>query len=168
MKVTGYQLREALRRWTTKQQISAKIFPETMFSFDVKPSVTPREVADDFWDASVAVAKIQVAQQKFNFAVSVTVDGNTMSLAEAIKLLSFAGQASKMWRTAAADNGRDRYSARELKRSKDDEIARRVVSVQECMKASEDRDRFNSLLRSAVAKANGTEVEIDINEGYFS
>lgn len=171
MKVTGYMIREALRRWTTKQQIAAKVFPESVFAFEGE-SEHPTKLDHDFWLASTYVAALQALQQKYNMAVTITVKGLReevkLSLSEAIKLLAFASQRSKMWRVAAESNGRDRHMFRELTRDKDKEVAKRQVSVKECMDKTEEVDRFYASLRGSIASANATEVELDVDTGVFS
>jgi len=161
MLVTGYDLREALKRWTLRKDTASRQFNNTIFAFDDENKPSPTSVAQDFTKADCAVALLQEAQQRYNLAVQITVKGQSMSLAMAVKSIGGAGRLEKMWRFATTDTGRDRYSIRETTRRADDIVARRVISPEECMEKADAAARFASALRSAVASANGNKLPIE-------
>ena len=164
MIVTGYKIREAVRRWTTLQAVSAKMFPETIYAFDGDIKDTPLEMDGAFWKASLAIAELQEAQQRYNASVVVKVGNEEMTLSKAIKLVAFAGQRSKQWRTAASETGRNRFHERVLTRSKEDEVARRQCTIKDCLSEQERIDRYLSDLRTAIAVGNGQEKEVVVNK----
>lgn len=170
MRMNGYQIREALRRWGLKRDTAASQFDASLKRFeDETDKPAPTEVMNAFTLADTKLAVIQVAQDKYNLAVSVDVrfiDGITrrISLAEAVKLVGGAGRAEKMWRTAANPK-KERYSY-----SSDDEVrkegetrAKPVLTVAQCLAEAEKIARYASSLRAAIAIGNATEVDISLD-----
>jgi len=169
MKVNGYKIREAIRRWTTVQTVAARMFPESTFAFAGDGKDHPNVIDAQYWEASVAVATLQEVQQKFNASITIELFGGKekMTLSKAIKLVAFAGQRSKFWRTSASETGKSRYSERLMTKSKDDELAHRQVTVKECFVNQSKIDAFLAELRTAIAVANGMEMELDISPELF-
>lgn len=163
MEVTGYKLREALRNHRTLRDVHAARFNETLFQFEGSDAQSPQEVADAFRKADHAVAALEEAQQFYNQQVRVKAGGETMTLARAIKMVGGAGRLEKMWRSAAKDSGRDRYSYREMTRKSDEIVAKRMVSIDDSIKLATNAAQFASELRSAISEANATKVNIEIS-----
>jgi len=159
MKISGYKLREALRNKRTLRDVLATRFNETLFQFG--EGTLPQEVACNFCDADQAVAMLEEAQQFYNQQVTFVINSKRMTLTRAIKLVGGAGRLEKMWRSAATDTGRDRYSHRELTRKPDEVHAHRTVTVDESIKFAQQAARQASLLRSTIAEANAREIEIE-------
>jgi hypothetical protein len=167
MKISGYKLREALRNKRTLRDVLATRFNETLFQFEA--GAKPQDVAKGFQEADQAVAMLEEAQQFYNQQVNVEVEGKTMTLVRAIKLVGGAGRLEKMWRSAATDTGRDRYSSyREMSRKSDEEHARRMVSVDDAIELAQKAARFASALRSAIAEANARKVELNLSPDLIS
>jgi hypothetical protein len=164
MKVTGYKLREAIRRAVTRRDILDRQFKESLWAFEDKSELgPPSKVAKEFAAADEAVARLEEAQQIYNSKVMLNVQGQRMSLAQAVKRVGGAGRLEKMWKSAALDTGRDRYDSMRRTRSKDDIHATRQVSVQEALKHQQEAASFLSDLRAAVAEGNTTALEIEID-----
>lgn len=160
MKVTGYQLREALRQHTSRRHLADSTFKESLWHFPGDEIVKPAELAEQYENADKAIAHLQSAQQEFNLKTEIKVMGQSMSLAEGIKRVGGAGRLEKMWQTAAGDTGRDRYSYRERTRKADEVSSVRSIPVKECAANAERASRFASALRSAIAQANSRTMEI--------
>lgn len=167
MKINGYKIREAIRRWTTVQTVAARMFPESTFAFEGDAKDHPNEIDRQYWEASLAVATLQEVQQKFNAAIIVSIFDEKMTLSKAIKLVAFAGQRSKSWRTSAAETGKTRWSDRVMTKSKDDEMAHRQVTVKQCLENQTKVDSYLAELRTAIAMANGQEMELEIDSALF-
>lgn len=164
MKVTGYQLRELLRRAVTRRDLASQQFRESLWAFAGESMLgKPVDIADDFSYADETVALLEEAQQLYNARVNVSVLGKTFTLAQAVKRVGGAGRLDKMWRIAALDTGRDRYDSQRRTRSKDEIQAERQVSVSEAIQRADKASQFASALRAAIASANNTEVDLDIN-----
>jgi len=164
MLISGYKLREALRNKRTLRDVLATRFNETLWQFIGDPSETvnnrPQETADAFQEADQAVAMLEASQQFYNQQILVTISKQKMTLARAIKLVGGAGRLEKMWRSAATDTGRDRYSHRETTRKSDDVQATRMVSADDSIRLAQKAAGYASSLRSAIAEANAREIEI--------
>lgn len=162
MKVTGFQIREAMRRWELRRETAANQFTDSLLAFRDEQKATPDEVMKGFVDAEAAVAKLQTAQAKLNLVVTVDVQGTKMPLIEAIKRLGGAGRAEKMWRQAAGGTKKDRYGYRdENVRREGEERAASTISQKEAISRATKAGSFASAVRNAIAKGNTVEVEIE-------
>jgi hypothetical protein len=162
VKVTGYQLREALRRWRDQEQICANNFKTSVFQFEGDNKGNPKDWAIQFERAYHAVAMIEAAQQAYNEQLVVNVNGKNMSLALAIKLVNGAGRMAKMWRDAAISDGNDRHSYMSNRRNKDEEMSARQVPQDAAVKLTNEAASFAGALRSAIAEVNSKEVTLDM------
>lgn len=159
MKVTGYKLREAIRRVELQRDTVAGLFKDSLYVFEGESKADPIELMKKFRDAEYAVAALQEAQQRYNLRVSLLVYGKVLSLAVAVKMLGGAGRTAKMWRDAIAKR-EDRYG-RDLERSRDTEAAKRVVAYDVALREANKADAYAGELRAAVAAGNATEMEIE-------
>src|SRR3990167_8019674 len=129
--VTGYTLREALKRWRIRRDVADKQFKDSLWAFasDEGQKVSSEQISKNYAEADYNLAKLQEIQQEFNRTVAIDVQGRKMTLALAIKLVGGVGRRESMWRNAATDTGRDRryYGGREMSRSTDEEHAKRTV-----------------------------------------
>lgn len=167
MKVNGFQLREAIKRHELRRNTSWKQFSELLFQFDSDDLVDVTKIAERFHLADEAVAKLQTARDRFNLTVTARVHGQKMTLSEMVKRVGGAGRFEKMWRDAAGSTGRDRYSYSERTRSKDQETAKRIISVDECLKRAHRAAKFAGELRNSIAVANTTEIDMDLDLSLF-
>ena len=164
MLVTGYTLRESIRRWQLQRDAAQATFKDAFTRFKDEEKTSPDKVAEMFFTAEQAIARLQAAQAEYNTKVQVHPTGmSPMSLAEAVKLVGGAARMEKMWRSIVAPE-RDRYSLRAevaiATRKTDEErqvwtMAGDVVT-QRAMKAS----AVSGALRAAIAEANTTKVEL--------
>lgn len=157
MLITGYLLREGLRRWELRRDTAAEQFTTSLTKFKDDDKLAPTEIAKTFTEAEEAIARLQAAQSRYNLHVVVDVLGAQFTLCEAVKRLGGAGRIDKMWRSAAGGK-KDRYGMDRDTRNKDEERAERTVTVKEAMANANKASAFAGALRAAVAKGNGTEV----------
>lgn len=134
MQITGFQIREALKRWNLRLETADKQFKNSLWAFEGEQMIAPLEVGKNFKEADEAVARLENLQQRYNQKVEVDVLSKKMTLGLAVKMIGGAGRREKMWRLAATDTGRDRYSYRDMTRKADDIQATRQVTVEEAMK----------------------------------
>lgn len=162
MKVTGIQLREAIKRWNLRKESAASQFSESLWQFeDDGERTSPTDLMDMFQKAEAAIAQLQVAQTRYNLAVKVKVQNWNMTLCEAVKQVGGAGRMQKMWRGAAVDKGRDRYSYRELTRNQNEVRAQRQVSIKEALAKASETAVLAGAFRNAIAVGNTTEIEVE-------
>ena len=115
-----------------------------------------------FEEADKAMARVEEIQQRFNQHVSCDVENVELSLAYCVKMVGGAGRREKMWRSAAVKK-RDRWGGNtpNLERSKDSEYASRTIPQNECLNKAKEASSFATALRSAIAHANATKVDLE-------
>lgn len=161
MRVTGYALREAIKRHTLRRDTAASMFVGTLKQFPDDKKPLPDEVMLTFVASDLAIAALQTAQMRYNLGQVVKIGSQAISLAEAIKRVGGVGRCEKMWRAAAAPE-RDRYSTRE-----DDERDPTRVRSAIIVTPLEAADRAllagkqAAELRQAIAVANATPIDVE-------
>lgn len=160
MKITGYALREALKQHELRRDAASRSFNGTLKSFTDESKETPQAVMEVLRHAERCIARLQVAQMRYNLAV--TVPGGTMLLAEAIKLIGGIGRAEKMWRTVAGPK-EDRYSSYHEEDVRDPTKIRAssTITVKEAVALAAATAKESSQLRESIAIANATSVEVE-------
>ncbi len=161
MKITGYQLREAIKQQVLRRDTAAQVFPSSLRTFPDEEKDTPASVMNEFLLAEQAVAQLQVAQMRYNLEVQVTVVGERMTLAEAIKRVGAPARAEKMWRTATGPR-MDRY------RSLDDNVemdplkvrAKPTMTSKEALSRAQGAAKLAGAYRAAISLGNALEIEI--------
>jgi hypothetical protein len=165
LKVTGYQLREALRHWRSVQEGLAIDLKGSLYYFDIKEKIDPLVVAEDYRAAEDAVASIEEAQQKYNLRVTMTISDEPKTLTYAIKALGMAGRYAAVWKSVANDKQNIRWGeSYERVRNKDEVHAKRTISKETATKMRTAANKYASDLRQAIALANASKLEIDIPE----
>ena len=162
MQVNGYQLKEAVRRWKTRTDIANKQFHEALYAFEGETKSDPATLGDAFTTAWANYAKAQETQQIFNAQIQVQVQDQRITLQLAVKLIAGAGIAEKMWRTAATDTGRDKYSYREMTRTTDTIVAQRQITQTHAMQRADQAARYAAALRAAIATGNALTIDLEI------
>lgn len=162
MKVTGYKLQHSLRELEQARELAAQQFGENIMQFESQEDkLELPEVFARFTSLEKKIAQLQVEQARYNLAVTVNVLGESMSLHQAIKLVGGAGRAEKMWRDVVKGNRVSRLYGGDTTRSKDQEYAKRSVSIADAVGQSKHASRVASALRQAIQLGNATEVELE-------
>lgn len=167
MKVTGYQLREAIKQQELRRDAAVRAFPSALKAFpDELPEQSPIELSSLCLEAEARIASLQTAQMAYNLKVRVTVAGENMPLAAAIKLIGGISRAEKMWRSAVAPKV-DRYSFSDETRKTDEVVKRPTISTKDAQARVVALARQTSAMREAIALGNATAVEIEGLDGSF-
>lgn len=164
MKITGYKLRHAIREAEHVKNLAASQWDDSLHAFPEERATkaSPTSLMAKYVDAENRLARLQLAQTRYNVAVQVDVLGQPMTLCEAVKRVGGAGRAEKMWRTAAGGEKKDRYGYnRDLTRSTTEVRAERTVSVEASLVEAKKAARYAAALREAIEVGNTTEVEIE-------
>jgi hypothetical protein len=159
--VNGFMIRDAMNRWNLKRDTANKQFPNSLYAFDDdEGNLAPEEVIRNYAEADEAYAQLQVIQQAYNAKITINYQDRKISLALGVKLIGGAGRIEKMWRSAIAEK-RDRYSdGPPRERTKDSQYAKRQISPKEAMSGAEVAAKSAATLRSTIAKANGTDIDV--------
>ena len=167
MNVTGYKLQHRLKELDHTLNIAASQFDNGKFKFVDEDKPTAKEAFDRFEQAEKDIARLQVAQARYNLSVIVEVQDQDMTLAEAVKRVGGAGRMEKMWRGVASPQ-RDRYSLDDGRtRNKDEERSEPTVTAAEATTYAQKASKLASALREAIAVANATERDIELDSALF-
>jgi hypothetical protein len=161
MKVTGYQLREAIRRHELRRDAAATQFNESLWRFEDEDKISPDDLHTLFVEAEKTIGVLQVGQMRYNRAVALNVTGEKMTLAEGVKRIGGAGRIEKMWRESVGKKDRYGRDPSDRTRSSDTQHVVRALSVKECMDRTSRTAKFAGALRAAIAEANSREVEVE-------
>ena len=163
--VTGYEIREALKRWKTQRLVADQQFNASLFAFKDEKKANPEEIVSNFRKADTAIALLQELQQQYNSKVKVKVGKEDITLSLAVKLVGGAGRITNMWHKAATETGLDRYESRSMTRKTDEERAGRVVPQDKAIKLSDEAAKFAAAIRSAMAVGNSVKLDMEVPEG---
>lgn len=164
MKVTGYKLREALRRWTLRRDAALSQFEGSLHKFASDTKATPVEVAARISVAEGRIAALQLAQALYNQRVSVTINGRDVLLLAAVKAIGPLTRSEKRWRAAAGIGEAKRsrlFSTVATIRTKDAEQAVATITADDAAKLAENDGRELALVREVIAAGNTREVDIE-------
>lgn len=160
-RVNGYQLKELIKRAEMTRDTTASLFDGSLTKFPDEDKEGPKQVVDRFQQADFALAKLQVAQVRYNLAVEVEVLGEKMTLTEAIKRVGGAGRVEKMWRSTAGVK-KDRYSYRDDDTTRDPNLIRatRTITKTAALELAQEAAKYAGAIRAAIAKGNAVEVDL--------
>ena len=169
MEVTGFKLREALRRQTLRRETASSQFNNSLKKFPGEEKPTPDEVIRKVRAAEEAIATLQVFQTRYNLAVRVEVPGTKgqKTLLECIKRIGGLGRIEKTWRSAATAKERGLFDSDE---TRDPGVVRqeRQISFDEASLRTEQVDRELAILREVIAVGNAHKVDFeDLDAGLF-
>lgn len=165
MKVTGYKLREAIRRAVQRYDLAQRVFQDSQMGFSDETK-DPIAAAAAYNAAGIAVAQLQSLQQRYNDQVIITIDSADvpakMTLATAVKLVGHCGALEKQWRTVAVGK-KERHSFVDpgLERDNSKTYAKRMVTVQQAAEFADKAGNTAARLRAAIAISNNEERDID-------
>jgi hypothetical protein len=161
MQVTGYMIREALKRQEIRRSTLAIQAKSSLWQFPGDEKMSADEVMAQLRVAEEAIAALQVLQDRYNLMVEVEVNGVKLSLSQAIKTVGGAGRVEKQWRDFATDTGKRGYQDESLSRDKDEERAVRTLSPKECLMRSTQAANYAGSLRAVIAEGNSKKVNFD-------
>lgn len=170
MEVTGYKLREALRRQTLRRETASSQFNDSLRKFPDEEKTTPDEVIKRVRSAEEAISILQVAQTRYNLAVRVEVAGikGQRTLLECIKRIGGLGRIEKTWRSAATVKERGLFGDDERTREPGVVRQERQISFDEASARTEQIDRELAVLREVIAVGNAHKVDFeDLDAGLF-
>lgn len=166
MKATGWALKEAIKQQELRRDTAHRSFAGTLKCFADESKQSPDSVVKQFLEAEQAIAKLQVAQARYNLMVTVTLGSEQITLCEAVKRIGGLGRAEKMWRTATGSKP-DRYGGygNDDVRDPTQIRAQSTISVSDAAARASAQAKEAGRLRAAIATANSRELEIESLEG---
>ena len=162
-KVTGNQLRAAVKLLETKLQAAIHVFEDSLYAFSDEEK-DPIKAMDKIKEIQKNISEVQELQAIYNLLVTVPVGTETMTLCRAVKLIGMAGQSASLWRSAMPKK-RDRYHDPEKTRRVDEETSSLTLSMEHVAEWLYTAQGYANLLQTAIAQGNSTEVPLDVPEG---
>lgn len=165
MKVTGHKLREAIKEWELRRDAAVELFDGSLAKFDDETKETPDEVMNNITSAEKAIARLQTVQIAYNLSISVDLGDEKVSLAEAVKRIGGAERTERMWRNAMRVVAPARSHVRNRLMyggavAQSEEVARFTITQTQARDATSAASKYANKLRSAIAVANATEVDV--------
>lgn len=167
-RVTGTQLRRAIKTWEARRDLAVGRFTPSLTAFNPNDEdKDPKQVAAEILQAETGLAKLLTAQGQYNLLVKVTVDTETVTLSEAIKRVGGLSRNAKRWKEASARPKRPHWREDNdpAVRDKDKEYAQRTVSFVDAGELGIQAEREAQKFRDAIGSANGTAVDVDLDGG---
>jgi hypothetical protein len=162
-KVNGFKLQQAIAEQIERRKLAEAQFEGCLRAFEGEKKPKPEVVIAEYQDAETKVATLQAAQDRYNLQVQVEVQGRTITLHEATKLVGGAKRVEQKWRTAATD-GEDRYS-RQTVRDRDSIVAQRQIDQDKAAELAKEAAKRVRALRFAIQKGNATEIDMSVDLG---
>jgi hypothetical protein len=168
MRVTGYQLMDRLEQLQEQAKTADEQFKASLFQFTMEPEGVPdpRVLMETYQRCEEKIARLQEAQAAYNLQVSLDVQGDTMTLQRAVKLIGSLGHIKNQWKMAAKDDNNNFYS-NTRQRDKDSVYAERVVSIEACLQLAETVARQATALKQAIRSGNAQEIEVALDPTVF-
>lgn len=157
MKVNGFQIKQAIREQTEERDLAESRFDGSLKAFPGEDKPKPTALADVMDQCERRIARLQTTQARYNLAVQVTVEGQGMTLQEAVKALGGAERLEKKWRDAAKEET-DRYGGDT--RDKDSVVRSRQVSSDQCAELARTAMRRRNAINYAIQKGNAVEIDL--------
>jgi hypothetical protein len=171
MKITGYKLMDRIEALREQAQTINGQFTTSLYRFEeaIEEKPDPRELMKQYVECEKKVALLQASQAAYNVTVKVEVLGEEMSLQQAVKLVGSANRIKNNWLSALkATQDKNSYASYyDLVRDKTNEYAQRVVSIEECLRLSQEASDRSAALKQAIRSGNATEVEMEIAPSLF-
>lgn len=177
MKVTGYQLQQAIKARQEDRDLLQGQFNGSLFKFEDEVKRDPVEIAQDLEKAEREIAQLQAAQGIYNTKVTITVDGQDISLLQAIKQIGGANRLASLWKGVATQTAGTLSSGRRNRfdpyghgavRDKEQEYAKATVTAEQAIERSKSTSKAARAMRAAISAGNAKQVEIDINPELLS
>ncbi len=159
MKVTGFDLRDAIKMHELRRELPEKAFTGSLRRYEKDPvAETPVALAQAFEESEAALAALQTAQMTYNLQVKVSLNGQPLTLAEAIKRVGGMGRLQKLWKSALGEKADRLYIPESRDPSQEHMVS--TISAKEAMAHALAASRKHSALQAAIGVANATEVDI--------
>jgi hypothetical protein len=161
MKITGYQLREAITMWKLRKTTAEGQFTDSLAKFADETKDTPQAIVSTVLHAEECIVRLQIAQMQYNLAVKVTpVDFGEITLAQAIKLSGVVSRIEKIWAGATSET-RSPYGYNARVRDPQQVRAESTVTPKDVLQETSRLTKRAGALRAAIGAGNTREVEIE-------
>lgn len=159
-------LKDALKRWELRRDRLRKLFDNSLLKFNDEEKTMPTVIGAEYVQTESSIVRLQLVQAMYNLTVKLKLtEEREISLCEAIKSLGAQRRTAAMW--LAASNrltnpidmtyGFDNQFIREEGKV----VAKPTMSDDDALNLSMQADQQTTVLKSAIAIANATELDIE-------
>jgi hypothetical protein len=163
MKVSGQDLIQAIKEQSHLRDLTETEFEGSLYAFPSESKDSPERVMERLLDIETTIAKLQAAQGLYNQKVKVTVSGENLTLAEAVKRIGGLARVEACWRKTAKSGGEDQLYGRRMERPAvaDTEFAKKMIEAKVANQKAKETAKTVANLRSAIQAGNTKRVEIE-------
>jgi len=168
MKLTGTKIREAISIWTVRKEAAEKTFKDSLMAFSDEQKNPARE-ATALQVAELSIAHLQALQSLYNTRVLAEALSESRTLGFWVKALGVYERETALWKGALSAGERQRTWGGEPSgvRKKDEEWPHPTMKPADIAKEATAAMRRATEIRSAIARANQKEIELDVEASYF-
>lgn len=166
MKTTGYKLQAAIREQQERRTLNESRWANGQMAWpaDVEKVPNPATFIAEILDSERKIARLQTAQAEYNLTVKVKVQGQEMTLHEAVKLVGGAGRVEALWKTSAKGGDATDYRYGGSVRDKDSIVAVRLVSQETATEEAAKAAKYARALREAIQAGNAQLIEVNLGD----
>lgn len=161
MKVSGLEIREALRQWALRRDAANKRFEEALTRYEDETKESPLEAETELILCEDAIAHLQTAQSYFNGQINVRVGTAEMKLTYAVKRVGGAARLEKLWHAQVKAKKVPAWESARTKRTKDQVKELSAMSIPEMVAQAQQASLFAGQVRSAVSWGTSQTLEIE-------
>jgi hypothetical protein len=163
MQINGYQIQTAIKEAKQRRDIAESRWGGSQSAFADEKFTHPSVHMERMIAAERQTAALQVTQARYNLAVTVTVDGESMTLLQAIKLVGAAARTENLWKSLVDSNENHswRHGVNVRERQVGVEVSKRLISADEAADAMVTAAAYARRLRGAIAAGNAQFIELD-------
>jgi hypothetical protein len=166
MEVTGYQLREALKKHSLTLQNIERKFNKAMYRFADQEKEHPTKLAAQVFELERRIVRLQAAQTQYNLLVKVDFQGQKISLAEAVRLQGVAGRNAGRWSMYQRMDLEPDETIRIKRADVTEEHAKPVMTNDQVMAQIIEAEKILATLKGLIAEGNTEKVGVsDLADG---
>ena len=172
MKITGYQLQQAIKARQKTRDLLQGQFNGSLSKFEDEDKRSAIDIATDLERLEAEIAAIQTVQGVYNTKVMLTFEDSSISLLQAVKQVGGLNRLANLWTgvaercSGATSQGRrgryDPYGHQSV-RDKEQEYAKETVTAEQAIEAAEKASKKARTLRACISAGNAREIDLDIN-----
>ncbi len=173
MKVNGYQLKEAIKRWEARKEPLLREFRNSFFRKASQTGRMPSEIEKDILKTENSICALQEAQAKYNLQITVSYflfgEEQRMTLMSAVKMIGGVGRMEGLWK-AESSKEEDPYDSQRLHYGATNaqyEWPKRTMLIKDIVETAANKNAQLTALRAGIAEANSKELNLDIDSSLF-
>jgi len=165
--VTGREIQDILASARNERDALRVEAIDSLYRFENEEKRPFEDVMKDLFTSESRLAGIQTLQTRYNMAVHVPVQGREVLLQDAIRRAGGAKRIEELWSNAARNRGefvRRETRSRSIARSRENEYARRTVSMEQCREKARTAGKYLRSISRVIQTGNESKMEVSESE----